>query len=324
MTANARWPDFFIVGQPKAGTSSLQVYLSQVPGICMSKIKEPNHFARIVVPDDSRIRPIRDVAAYHALFGHAKPGDLLGEASPTYLEDPDAARLIRAVSPRARIIVSLRDPVDLMYSFYLMLLRNDGAASFLEEIRRKLAITEGVNWKRIELRLEYGYYYEGLKRYLDLFGRDNVKVVLFEDMVRDTASVVQEVLDFLGIAHPAAALDLRSYNEYGAPRGPWARAILGNRRVLQLAERAFPAPFRNWVRRTFLLKKAAKPVMEPEAERLLVDLYRDDLSRTVDLLGIDPPWPRFAGLPAHTGAAVPAAPAVAGGSSGEAAAPRAR
>lgn len=289
------WPDFFIVGQPKAGTSSLHVYLSQVPGICMSKIKEPNYFARIVVPDDSRIRPIRNVESYRGLFADAGPGDLLGEASPTYLEDPGAAAAIHAVSPGSKIIVSLRDPVDLIYSFYLMLLRNDGAMSFMEEIRRKLAITEGTNWKRIELRLEYGYFYPGLKRYFDLFGSDRIKVVIYEELARDTVRVVQEVLDFLEVPYSAARLDLRNYNEYGAPRGAWTRAILGNRRILQLAERTLPAPFRNWVKRTVLLRKAQKPVMQPEAEQLLIDLYRKDIKETLELLGIPSPWRRFSG-----------------------------
>ena len=105
----------------------------------MSKIKEPNYFSRVVVPDDHPLRPIRDTEKYLQLFAGATSERVVGEASPTYLADPEAPRLIRDVAPDCRVLISLRDPVERAFSHYLMM-RNNGKAegSFLDEVRRGL------------------------------------------------------------------------------------------------------------------------------------------------------------------------------------------
>ena len=54
------WPDFFIVGAPNAGTTSLDAYLKNVPGIYMSPNKEPNYFSIDSVSPDHFTKPIRD------------------------------------------------------------------------------------------------------------------------------------------------------------------------------------------------------------------------------------------------------------------------
>ena len=62
------WPNFFIVGAPKAGTSSLYAYLKDIPGIYMSPIKEPNYFSAATIPATSSFGPIRDKKKYLSLF----------------------------------------------------------------------------------------------------------------------------------------------------------------------------------------------------------------------------------------------------------------
>ena len=106
------WPNFFIVGAAKAGTTSLYQYLKQIPGIYMSPVKEPHYFSRRVIPDDHHYRPIRDKEKYLSLFKKVNNEKVVGEASPTYLRDPEAPRLIHQVSPNARILISLRDPIE--------------------------------------------------------------------------------------------------------------------------------------------------------------------------------------------------------------------
>ena len=72
-------PNFFIVGAAKSGTTSLHHYLNQHPRISMSKIKEPQYFSRVLVPDDHPIRPIRDEREYLDLFDVTPETEILGE-----------------------------------------------------------------------------------------------------------------------------------------------------------------------------------------------------------------------------------------------------
>jgi len=150
-----QWPNLFIVGAPKAGTSSLYVYLAHIPGIFMSQVKEPNYFSRKTIPDHSRVKPIRDKSKYLGLFKKVKDEKIIGEASPSYLSDPEAPKLIHDIIPDAKIITSLRDPVERTLSFYLMHARSGLVkGSFHEELQKSLKHVRAYN--QISLRLETG------------------------------------------------------------------------------------------------------------------------------------------------------------------------
>src|SRR5262245_21444242 len=120
-----QWPNFFIAGAPRCGTSSLHAYLQAIPGIFMSRIKEPNYFSRAVIGEQApMVKPIRDERQYLRLFDGAGGAQVIGEATPFYLEDPAAPALISQAVPHAKVIVSLRDPVERLYSHYLMMRNN--------------------------------------------------------------------------------------------------------------------------------------------------------------------------------------------------------
>ena len=286
------WPNFYIVGAPKAGTSSLHAYLQAVPGIFMSKIKEPNYFSRIVVPDDHPLRPIRDTEKYLQLFAGVTNERVVGEASPTYLADPEAPRLIREVAPDCRILISLRDPVERAFSHYLMM-RNNGKTkdSFLNEIRRGLQLQSqlGVGL----LRPEVGLYHEQVKRYQETFAAAQIKLILFEEFMSDSKGTLEQILGFLGIRHDLAGFDVPVYREFAEARGSITRYIFGNRSIARTTEVLVPSRIRKWVRDKLLVRKAAKPVMDPEARALLTDYYRDDVRNLTAMLGRPLPWRNF-------------------------------
>jgi len=120
-----KWPNFFIVGARKAGTTSLYNHLKEIPGIYMSPIKEPKYFSQSRIPPSSNPIPIRDKEKYLSLFDKVKDEKIVGEASATYLIDSDiTAEQIHQVSPQAHILISLRDPADLIFSDYLRLKQN--------------------------------------------------------------------------------------------------------------------------------------------------------------------------------------------------------
>src|SRR5918911_2549475 len=87
------WPNFFIVGAAKAGTTSLYYYLNEIPGICMSRIKEPYYFSPHYIqqyPGET----VTNKEGYLRLFENANSCTAVGEASPSYLWDPDSPKLI--------------------------------------------------------------------------------------------------------------------------------------------------------------------------------------------------------------------------------------
>jgi len=112
-------PNFFIVGASKSGTTSLYLYLDKVSGIYMSRVKEPHYFHRSSFKLIAR--SITDKAEYQKLFKSATKEKAIGEASTSYLQDPESASLIHDQVPNAKIIIILRDPCQRAFSGFLML-----------------------------------------------------------------------------------------------------------------------------------------------------------------------------------------------------------
>ena len=98
----SRWPNLFIVGAPKAGTHSLYELLKQHPSVYMSPRKEPYFFCRDIIADDDEFcNPIRDEKEYLKLFEDSKDEEILGEATVSYLADPNAAKRIKEIMSSA-------------------------------------------------------------------------------------------------------------------------------------------------------------------------------------------------------------------------------
>ena len=107
-------PNFFILGAPKCGTTSLAAWLSQHPQVFMSPAKEPHHFNA-----DHKNRGYKERSHYESLFSRAKDHHIaVGEASVWYLYSQVAVSLIEEYSPESRYIVCLRNPVDMAYSLH--------------------------------------------------------------------------------------------------------------------------------------------------------------------------------------------------------------
>jgi hypothetical protein len=207
--ARQRLPDFFIVGQSKSGTTALYESLRRHPQIYMSKLKEPVFMASdlhaglwATVPT----RP-RTLADYLALFADAGPDQQAGEASSVYLWSRTAAAAIAAVQPQARIIAILREPASFLRSLHLQLLQNHvetekdfGKAIALESARREgKRLPRDCPWPQALLYSERVRYVEQLRRYHEVFARENVLVLIYDDFRADNEGTVREVLGFLGV-----------------------------------------------------------------------------------------------------------------------------
>jgi len=287
-----QWPNLFIVGAPKAGTSSLYVYLANIPGIFMSQAKEPNYFSRKTIPDHSLVKPIRDKSKYLGLFKKVKDEKIIGEASPSYLSDPEAPKLIHDIIPDAKIITSLRDPVERTLSFYLNLVRiGRMKGSFHEELQKSLKHVRAYN--QISLRLETGLYAEDIQRYLDIFGSTQVKILIFEEFVKDPKKTLNEILSFLKIDYELDDFEGEAYNKFAVARGQISQFILRQRIVRNLAERIMSPLSRRTLKEKFLLKNEPKPKMRKEDKEILIKFYREDVEKIQNMLGRKLPWENF-------------------------------
>jgi hypothetical protein len=216
-----RIPDFFIVGQPKSGTTALYEMLRRHPQIHMP-VKEPWFFSPELrsrfQPEGSPGKPAT-LGGYLALFDAAMPGQLVGEASTSYLRSVTAARRIAELQPSARIIAILREPASLLRSLHLQCVQDHietekdfGKAIALEGVRRQgREIPSDCARPDALLYSEQVRYVEQLRRYDAMFPAEQVLVLIYDDFRLDNEATVRRVLRFLGV-DDAAPIAVREAN----------------------------------------------------------------------------------------------------------------
>ena len=130
-------PNFFIVGGSKCGTTNMSYYLNEHPDVFISKLNEPYYFSRFDVPNNfKRESMITDYKEYSELFKKGKNCKAVGEASSVYLASPHAASEIKKTYPDAKIIISLRNPIERAHSSYFSYqFMKPNEQSFMEMIK---------------------------------------------------------------------------------------------------------------------------------------------------------------------------------------------
>jgi hypothetical protein len=283
------WPNFFLVGAAKAGTTSIYAYLSQHPAVFFPTIKEPHFFTQVRPAAEQQflIEAITERSAYLRLFAKAAGHPVVGDASPSYLWHPEVPRRIREVAPDAKIAIILRDPVERAYSHYLMDYR-EGAqsrafyAALLEDMHRSEK-----GWGVSYLYFELGLYARQVRRYLETFTPERVKILLFDDLKRDAKTVLGEIARFLAVdRQPLERIDTsRRYNSYAAPRNKYLRQVAGAKLPRMIGQAIVPRNMGMFVFEHIFLKQAPKPALDPRARELLCSLYERDLDDLEQLLG---------------------------------------
>jgi len=291
-------PNFLVIGAGKSGTTSLYHYLKQHPEVFMSPVKEPLFFAaeggriRYLGPDGRMMsRPtnpgaVTSLKEYEGLFAGARGEKAVGEASPQYLYTPEAPGRIRRRVPEARLVAVLRNPAERAYSAFLHRTRlgREPLADFSEALRAEESrMREG--WGLSYHYKSKGFYHAQLSRYLKLFGREQLRVYLYDDLKADPVGVSQDVFRFLGVDDafvPDASL---SYNTAGVPK---------NKAVSAVVKGAGPAVFFLRGRLPFGISRrlrglvfAKPPPLPPEARRELIETYREDILRLQEAIGRD-------------------------------------
>ncbi|MDQ0191408.1 sulfotransferase family protein [Alicyclobacillus cycloheptanicus] len=287
-------PNLFIAGAAKSGTTSLYAYLQQHPDIYMSPIKEPHylcshHFPETFTgPGDEDLNVVRTEAAYRQLFDGAADYPVTAEASVYYLYFPDTAEKIQAWNPEAKVILLLRNPVDRAFSAYKHTIRDGRETLSFEqaleaEPKRRAAGYQPLWWYR-----EIGLYYQQVKRYLDVLSPERVKIFLYDDL-KDTAQVVKDSLEFLGLSTDVKIDVGIRHNVSGVPKSRAAYEFFAKPNVVKEIIKPFlpKKVSRALGERAKLMTMRQDETMKPETAQALKAYYREDILHLQELIGRD-------------------------------------
>ena len=288
-------PDFFIVGAFKAGTTALYEYLRAHPQIFMSVPKEPMYFGADLTPRYRRMTEDE----YLALFRDARTDQHAGEASPWYLYSKSAPVEIRAFEPNSKAIIMLRNPVEVMYSQHSQLVFNqrEDLADFGAALDAEPDRLAGRRIPADAIRPEALYYRksvrfpEQVRRYLDVFGRESVHFIVFDELVTDAPGVYRSTLEFLGV-DPTQPLDPTVYNPNKAARsGRVQRAIFAPPPALRgLFGRLRRIPLLHRVRDALVnanSKPAERQKMDPALRAALTAEFAPQVAELAEIIGRD-------------------------------------
>jgi hypothetical protein len=279
-------PNFFIAGMPRSGTTSMYIYLKQHPEIYLSIYKEPHFFGKDLT---STIYGIRSAEIYATLFAGAGGKKRIGEASVWTMASKTAAVEINAFDPSAKILIMLRNPLDMIYSLHGLYLRtgNEDIPDFqraLEvepERRNGRSLPQTCYFPEGLLYTEVAKYHEKIRRFVEVFTGKNIHVVLFDDFIKDTLSCCRGVFAFLGVdpGNPVE-LDLKK-----------ALAVI-RPLVLKQLRHAHPE-----VKKRVALKPdeihlgAPRPSLPQNLRSRLQRLFKEDIEKTGQLIGKNlNPW----------------------------------
>ena len=297
-------PNFFIIGAPKCGTTALYHYLLDHPEICFSKVKEPSHFCT-----DFRgiCDKLTDEEYLKREFQHCTvKTPAIGEASVWYLYSNSAVKNIFEFNPDSKIIIMLRDPVNMVQSLHSQLLftLDEDVEDFESAWNLQHQRLDGINIPktcREPSILQYrkiGSYSSQLKRVFSIFPRNQIKVILFDDFVNNTKKVYDSTLNFLEVSsfpktdfpkinenkvyrfnflaritnrHPSWAYKLTKFlrNKFGIQRLGIQKYILDN------------------LTNYFNLRQVKRFKLPDNTRKMLLNEFYEDISETEEILNVD-------------------------------------
>lgn len=284
--AAGRLPDFLILGAQRCGTTSLARHLAAHPEVFVASQKEVHFFDRHFS---------RGLEWYGQQFAPGSDAKVVGEATPEYMYDQDAFARVADTVPEAKLIVSLRNPVDRAYSDYCFVHgRGYESLSFKDAIAAEdTRIASGDPLERMRYAYaDRGHYLVQLRRIRRSYASENLLVVVFEDFVRDPTEALRRIHRFIGVSEDFVPRNLG--RRFGSAR------TYRSQRLRQLA-RALPYPFGAGVSR-LNARTDSYPPMDSQVRESLEKRFEHDNRALAEWLGIDlSVWESPAQTDSHTG-----------------------
>jgi hypothetical protein len=295
-------PNLFIVGAPRCGTTAMFRLLAQHPDVGICDPKEPYFFCTDFHQEaDAYHGPrrrfhVRTETAYLALFRDpSKPVQMDG--TPAYLYSATAAANIHAFNPDARIIVMLRDPIELLRSLHAKMdaygqedLRDFREALDAEPARRAgRRLPRTLFWPSSLYYSEWSRFADQIGRYRNLFPSDRLKIVLHDDFLRDNVVTYGEVAGFLGL-DPAFRPVPETRNLHSEPRFRVASRLIARLGDLPIRKLVRNPVVRMRIGRGLRIlnrREAKRPPLDAGLRRELVARFRPEVEKVSALLQRD-------------------------------------
>jgi hypothetical protein len=296
--STARKPNFFIIGAPKCGTSSLINTLRWHPNVYVPLAYEPQYFCK----DFQSIADYTPETYLQLFDAVTNEQTAVGEKSVIYLYSEVAVQNILEFDPNARLIVMLRNPVDLIYSWhsqlYYSFLENiedfDAAWAMQErrsqgeQIPERCPVPFALQYREIGLLGKY------LRKLYASAPHDQIKIIFMEDFQVDENQVYKETLGFLDVPY-VPRRDQRRLNSNKRYRFRWLGSMLTHD-ATSPASRAFGYfeklplirnfTIRHWLHEWNKIEYNRKP-LSPELRQMLITEFRDDINDLSELTGRD-------------------------------------
>lgn len=304
-STDMKLPNFIIIGAPKCGTTSLASYLGKHPEVYFSPWKEVNYFALAgrQLPEKGPASAevlqamlysycITDFEVYRSLFNGVTDQKAVGEASVRYLYYQEAAPRIRETLPDVRMVAILREPVSRLYSHYCMMKQFQlEPLELMEAIAAepaRIADHWGWDWHYAAV----GRYAEQLKRYYNLFDRNQLKVILYDDFVAKPRDVYREICEHIGIdgsiVPDMSGRGKVAYRPKNLTVDRWLQWPNPTReRIRMLLPREV---YRKGIYLIRKLNRARVPKLDAASREELARLFVDDNRQLEELLGRKIPW----------------------------------
>ncbi len=290
-------PNFLVIGTPKAATTSIYYYLKQHPQIYIPQ-KEPEFFAlegeKLEYPgprEKFKIRKVTHIKDYESLFDGVTDEIAIGDVSPIYMYYKKAPVKIKFYIPDAKLIAILRDPVERAFSHYVFWASQgfepdtdfDFNLAVREEAQR---INDGwhPNWHYIQI----GFYYEQIKRYLNFFKPYQLKILLYEDLIKDKHKFCQDIFEFLEVDTQFIPSFTKTHNSTEAPKNRTINCLFNRPNPFKTIFKPLtPKSFRNYINSKVKQKNLGKPKLSRQFRKELIAVYREDILKVQDLIQRD-------------------------------------
>ena len=279
---NKTLPGFFLVGAPKCGTSTLADLLAQHPDLFVTTPREPNFFGADLLMQ----RHFTSLDDYLAQF-ETQPRRIGGEGTTWYLYSETAPQEIFDLNPAAKILMILRNPLTVVHSLhsYRLYYGNEHEQDLAKVLRREeKALTRwretGERKDVMQIYLDVARYSSGVRRYFDRFGRDQVKVLWFDELRDSPSELVRGVYEFLGVSTDFIPV-MQIKNEVGVYKNDRLRRLLitpsdGIRRVARVVPQSWRLVIGRSIRR-LNTAYGHKPAIAQNVKDYIVDAVRDDV-----------------------------------------------
>ena len=276
-----------IIGAQKAGTTTLYNWLAQHPDVYGPKgMKDFPFFC-----DDMYYeKGIKWFATNYSQYKNQKI-ILHGSVNYLYFSQVSAQRIYQYNS-NTKLIALLRNPVDRAYSAFWQQKKvgNENIDDFSYAVEKEKERCKGTFQDQANLTyIDHGFYAHQLKKYYETFPSTNIKVIIFEEMIRNNAETVSDLYKFMGIDSyfkPNYVVK----NESGLPRFKIINNLLQKGIKFDSIKNLLPINYRILIKNMLRELNTRKIKYEPLGHEIrsdLMNIYLNDINELERLLNRD-------------------------------------